>query len=77
MCQHEDFPCCGCGPDLDASEEICPGCNEPENYCSCEDSDEADPGDMDGDFDTGMASAGFGTDEDYGCYDGPDCDYEY
>jgi hypothetical protein len=23
---------------------------------------------MDGDFDTGMASAGFGTDEDYGCY---------
>jgi len=26
--------------------------------------------DMDGDFDTGMASAGFGTDEDYGCYGG-------
>ena len=23
---------------------------------------------MDGDFDSGMASAGFGTDEDYGCY---------
>jgi hypothetical protein len=27
-----------------------------------------DPDDsMDGDFDSGMASAGFGTDEDYGC----------
>lgn len=23
---------------------------------------------MDGDFDTAMASAGYGTDEDYGCY---------
>lgn len=30
------------------------------------DEDWADPGDMDGDFDSGMASAGFGTDEDYG-----------
>ena len=29
---------------------------------------EADPGDMDGDFDSAMASAGFGTDEDYGYY---------
>lgn len=28
---------------------------------------------MDGDFDSGMASAGFGTDEDYGSYD-DDCD---
>ena len=25
---------------------------------------------MDGDFDSAMASAGFGTDEDYGCYGG-------
>jgi len=25
---------------------------------------------MDGDFDTAMASAGYGTDEDYGCYIG-------
>ena len=24
--------------------------------------------DMDGDFDSAMASAGYGTDEDYGCY---------
>lgn len=28
--------------------------------------------DMDGDFDSGMASAGFGTDEDYGCYSSDD-----
>jgi hypothetical protein len=27
---------------------------------------------MDGDFDSGMASAGFGTDEDYGYYGGED-----
>lgn len=27
-----------------------------------------DAEDMDGDFDSGMSSAGFGTDEDYGCY---------
>ena len=25
---------------------------------------------MDGDWDSGMASAGYGTDEDYGCYGG-------
>ena len=27
---------------------------------------------MDGDFDTAMASAGYGTDEDYGCYGADD-----
>ena len=30
--------------------------------------DNLDPHDMDGDFDSGMKSAGFGTDEDYGCF---------
>jgi hypothetical protein len=30
---------------------------------------------MDGDFDSGMASAGFGTDEDYGYYG--ECDNDY
>lgn len=29
---------------------------------------DADPGDMDGDFESAMASAGYGTDEDYGYY---------
>jgi len=32
------------------------------------DVDEADPGDMDGDATSALASAGFGTDEDYGDY---------
>ena len=32
---------------------------------------------MDGDFDSGMASAGHGTDEDYGYYGGEDDDYGY
>lgn len=31
--------------------------------------DEADPGEMDGDHASGLASAGFGTDEDYGGYE--------
>lgn len=31
--------------------------------------DEADPGWADGDHETGLASAGFGTDEDYGMFD--------
>ena len=30
--------------------------------------DEPDPGEMDGDFDAAMTSAGFGTDEDYGYF---------
>lgn len=30
--------------------------------------DEADPGEMDGDWDSSMASAGYGTDEDYGYF---------
>lgn len=36
--------------------------------------DGCDPGDMDGDWDSGMASAGWGTDEDYGDFDG-ECDF--
>ena len=39
---------------------------EPNGYL--ESTDES----MDGDFDSGMASAGFGTDEDYGYYGGED-----
>lgn len=35
------------------------------------DDDDSDYDDsMDGDFDSAMASAGYGTDEDYGCYGG-------
>jgi hypothetical protein len=35
---------------------------EPNGYCES----------MDGDFDSAMTSAGFGTDEDYGCFGGED-----
>jgi hypothetical protein len=35
-----------------------------------EDEDEDLDDSMDGDFDSAMASAGYGTDEDYGCYGG-------
>ena len=45
---------------LDAMDDIC-------GYKDYDDS-------MDGDFDSAMASAGFGTDEDYG-YAGEDCYY--
>jgi hypothetical protein len=38
--------------------------NDPANYDACYDCDES----MDGDHETGLASAGYGTDEDYGCY---------
>ena len=31
--------------------------------------------DMDGDHESALASAGFGTDEDYGCFNEPDMDF--
>ena len=75
-CRHIDWPCCGCGDDRLDDSDLCPGCGEPEGYCVCDkmevDCDDADPGDMDGDLASGLASAGFGTDEDYrfdGCDD--------
>lgn len=37
-------------------------------YASHDDYDDS----MDGDFDSAMRDAGFGTDEDYGCYGGED-----
>lgn len=40
-----------------------------EEYADDMDTDDMDES-MDGDFDSGMASAGFGTDEDYGYYGG-------
>lgn len=68
MCQHEDFPCCGCGEDLEQYDDgdICPGCGEPEPHCVCDQYDEepCDDG-MDGDHASGLASAGWGVDEDY------------
>lgn len=39
-----------------------------EAYIEDLESADRDPDDMDGDFDSAMASAGYGTDEDYGYY---------
>lgn len=56
--------------DEEEDMDCCPECHcDP---CRCDDEDE--PHDelnesMDGDFDSGMASAGLGTDEDYNHYD--------
>ncbi len=59
---NESCPECG-NPD-------CGGCcNEddcPDGNCYCDEPDDS----MDGDFDSAMTSAGFGTDEDY-CHDTP------
>ena len=80
-CGHEDWPCCGCGDDLEQFDDgdFCQGCGEPESYCVCDQIDEGDDEDncdgdesMDGDHESGLASAGFGVDEDYlpgGCDD--------
>ena len=72
-CGHIDWPCCGCGDDVEHYDDtdLCPGCDEPEAYCVCDQYDEADPGWADGDHESGLASAGWGTDEDYmpGGYD--------
>jgi predicted amidophosphoribosyltransferase len=70
-CGHEDWPCCGCGDDLEHydDDDLCPGCGEPEAYCVCGLCDEDS---MDGDNESALASAGFGVDEDYlpgGCDD--------
>lgn len=76
-CNHEDFPCCGCTMDdiqqFDDSD-ICGGCGEPYPFCRCEEYDDEEQfehylsEDMDGDHQSALASAGFGTDEDYGDY---------
>lgn len=78
-CGHEDWPCCGCGGDIEKlrDAEFCQVCGEPEGYCVCEQMDEKEEFDadetMDGDHESGLASAGFGTDEDY--LPGGDCDF--
>ena len=68
-CGHIDFPACGCGPDLESHDDsdLCAGCGEPEGFCLCERMEDDFDGDddMDGDMASGLASAGFGTDEDY------------
>jgi hypothetical protein len=72
-CNCEDYPCCGhqdvalTGDDL--ADVSCPYCGIPGCLGGCEDDYRDEPDEsMDGDFDSAMASAGFGTDEDYGYY---------
>lgn len=68
-CGHEDYPCCGCDDGLECFDDgdICQGCGEPEPYCVCDEYEDEFDGDdsMDGDHESGLASAGFGMDEDY------------
>ncbi len=77
-CGHEDWPCCGCGDDLEHFDDsnLCQGCGEPEAFCRCDGDEDNSEGDdsMEGDHESGLASAGFGTDEDYGYYGDLDCD---
>lgn len=77
VCGHEDYPCCGCDDGVQRFDDVCPACQEPFEFCRCdefddddddepEDADDREPSDdMDGDFDTAMRDAGFGMDEDY------------
>jgi hypothetical protein len=69
-----DEYCEECGEELDTDcqgRQRCPNCDGPCPDCSDGGMDES----MDGDFDTGMASAGHGLDEDYGDW-GHDAMYE-
>jgi hypothetical protein len=63
-----DCHCYKCGALLN-SEGICPACNQEEEDAWGSDDDESYLDDyddsMDGDFDSGMRDAGYGTDEDY------------
>lgn len=76
--------CCECcGPAEgnvsfnETKEELCDSCAEQDELAADRDREEAaneayhfSGEDMDGDHESGLASAGFGTDEDYGDYSG-------
>ena len=67
---HEDF-----GDEPSVEERIPEGWGEVDTSVEDDEPNDDEPNedepneDMDGDFDSGMASAGFGTDEDYNHYD--------
>ena len=66
-CPHEDYPCCGCDPDMLTEEQI------QERL----DAEEYDPFMTDAEADADvLASAGMGTDEDYCGVDMHDIDFE-
>lgn len=69
-CHHEDYPCCGCG-----GVEVLTGQDALDAFWESKleedfDGPEDNFTDAEADADT-LASAGMGTDEDYGCYDTP------
>ncbi len=71
-CGCEDAPCCGCDEVVLTGENAREAIEEDMLYMA-----ETEPDDsMDGDFDTAMASAGHGMDEDYGDW-GDDIDFMY
>lgn len=71
-CNREtEMVCAACG------KPTCPGCLAQDDVChncwACYEDyldAQADPGDMDGDHESALASAGLGTDEDYGYFGG-------
>ena len=72
MARCEDAPCCGC---CDPRELYQPAEHpDMEDDDSMECADDEDPEDMDGDAASALASAGHGTDEDYGDYGNYDLD---
>lgn len=64
---------CGAVLPINSRYSICDACMdqgcEDEEFFEDDFEDEEYDDSMDGDFDSGMASAGFGTDEDYGGYE--------
>jgi hypothetical protein len=70
MLYRKFYKCSECGHEWEDAwdclcNDRCPECNaeiEPHDWGEAE---EPDPGDMDGDHETGLTSAGWGTDEDY------------
>jgi hypothetical protein len=57
--------------ECDCDEVGCPECDERNHYAGTDQNDEQEPGDgmTDGEADADtLASAGYGTDEDYGCF---------
>lgn len=76
-CNCEDYPCCGCpGIEVSTGQDALDDF-EDDHYDDFDDDYENDLDEsMDGDFDSAMASAGFGTDEDYGYYETDDMYYE-
>lgn len=67
------FECINCGCSMDVGGELCYDCSHdddtPDYYDDREDERDGFRDDVEADADT-LASAGYGTDEDYGCYGG-------